>query len=246
MKRPASRSRGRPARPRESALLRGDQEVAAAVLRVAALRALVAERLLLALADDRRRGRRRRRGWSGRSAPRWRGARRAPGCIPPCRARRSGPRPRCASEVHRFRYSEFFCSDARASSARSELSSRKNTSPSGFLAFSSSSDMRAKISSSVGTRVSGAGVGAGGGGGGGGGVASTGGGGGGIGGRRGRLLAARRQGHGQAQGNRQQPRARLRHRGNSREKGRSARPSAAPTDHGNYTRSRPIRSGSAR
>ena len=55
--------------------------------------------------------------------------------------------------------SAFFCSVARASSVRSELSSPKNTSASGFFAFSSSSVMRAKISSSVGTRVSGAGVG---------------------------------------------------------------------------------------
>src|SRR3954467_12858554 len=67
----------------------------------------------------------------------------------------------------------------------SERSSSKKTSLSGFSAFSWSTDLRAKTSSSVSGRGAGAGAGAGGGAGGGGGAGAVGVGGGGCGNRRG-------------------------------------------------------------
>src|SRR5262245_12014972 len=88
--------------------------------------------------------------------------------------------------VHFFRKAASFSSADRPSSRISDLSRSKKTSPSGFSAFNCSSDLRAKICSSLSGGGAGAGVGAGGGGGGGGGgaagAAAGGGGGGGAGG----------------------------------------------------------------
>src|SRR5438067_11622527 len=90
--------------------------------------------------------------------------------------------------VQRFIQSASFCSALRASSRRSDLSRSKNTSSSGFSEFSSSTDFRAKISSSVRARGVGAGAGAAGGGGGGGGAGVAAGGGGGGGGGAGAIF----------------------------------------------------------
>src|SRR4029077_6185572 len=81
--------------------------------------------------------------------------------------------------VHLRIQSESFCSAPRPSSVRSELSSAKNTSPSGFSAFSCSSDFWLNRSCSLGEGAAGcAAVGGGVGGAGGAGVAAGGGGGG--------------------------------------------------------------------
>ena len=83
--------------------------------------------------------------------------------------------------VQRFIHWAFLSSAVRATSLRSELSNAKNTSDQRLLAFKSSSDLRAKTSSSVSGTGGGGGCGGGGGGGGGGaGVVGGGGGGGGA------------------------------------------------------------------
>ena len=81
-----------PGLPGPPALLRRDDEVPAAVLLPAGLVVLRADRLFLALADDRDAVGRARPGSPGSPSPRWRDACRAPGCIRSCRASRSALR----------------------------------------------------------------------------------------------------------------------------------------------------------
>ena len=140
-----------------------------------------AERLILTLAHDADARRRNPERHQVVTRRRWHGVRRAPGCIRSCRASRRAPRSSPSSSTSASSSPSPSAGRFGRPRVRSDLSYSKNTSSSGFFAFRSMRDIRAKTSSSVGgTGAGGTGTGCGGGGGGGGGgVAATGAGGGG-------------------------------------------------------------------
>ena len=163
----------------------------AAVLLPAGLVRFGAERRFLALASRPQCDRRRCRGSPGSPLTALPRRRQEPGCTRRIRARRNGPRQKSASTSSASSTRHSSAAAGRASSRTADSSRSKKTSPSGRSAFSCSSVLRAKISSSVSAAGGGRTGGGGAGGGGAGGVAGAAGGGGSRRCHRGGLLAAR-------------------------------------------------------